>query len=131
MRIIEFYVKRTPWAESFELFGRDRFDGGVAIVQPMELKVIKADEGVLREDIRPMMSLDQASAQRLIDALWDAGLRPSEGTGSAGSLAATQKHLEDMRALVFRQSRSSFDERMREENDEAVRRMLSKKEEAP
>jgi hypothetical protein len=36
-----------------------------------------------------------------MDQLWQCGLRPSEGTGSAGSLAATQRHLEDMRALVF------------------------------
>ena len=30
------------------------------------------------------------------------GIRPSEGSGSAGSLAATERHLHDMRALVFR-----------------------------
>lgn len=37
----------------------------------------------------------------LIDDLWTAGLRPTEGAGSAGALAATQRHLQDMRALVF------------------------------
>ena len=37
----------------------------------------------------------------LMDDLWQCGLRPSEGTGSAGALAATQKHLDDMRKLVF------------------------------
>lgn len=36
-----------------------------------------------------------------MDALWHCGLRPSEGTGSAGSLAATEKHLKDMRAIAF------------------------------
>ena len=40
------------------------------------------------------------SAQRLMDELWNVGLRPSEGTGSAGSLAATQRHLNDIRAIV-------------------------------
>jgi hypothetical protein len=51
--------------------------------------------------VQPLASLEMAEAQRLMDALWDCGLRPSEGSGSAGSLAATEKHLADMRALAF------------------------------
>lgn len=39
--------------------------------------------------------------QTLMDDLWNCGIRPSEGTGSAGSLKATQYHLEDMRKLIF------------------------------
>ncbi len=46
-------------------------------------------------------SLNYHDAQILIDSLWDCGLRPSEGSGSAGALLATQKHLGDMRKLVF------------------------------
>lgn len=41
------------------------------------------------------------TAQELMDELWHCGLRPSDGTGSAGSLRATEKHLEDMRKLAF------------------------------
>lgn len=51
---------------------------------------------------RAMLSLPVEQAQYLMDALWDCGLRPSEGSGSAGALAATQRHLEDMRSLVFK-----------------------------
>ena len=40
--------------------------------------------------------------QALMDELWSAGFRPSEGTGSAGAMAAVQAHLADMRELVFR-----------------------------
>ena len=47
----------------------------------------------------PLLHIRQEEAQALMDELWFAGLRPSEGTGSAGSLAATQKHLEDMRDI--------------------------------
>lgn len=50
----------------------------------------------------PAFELDYAQAQTLMDDLWIAGLRPTEGTGSAGALSATQKHLEDMRRLVFK-----------------------------
>lgn len=45
--------------------------------------------------------LTPENAQSLMDNLWECGLRPSEGSGSAGALAATQRHLEDMRKLVF------------------------------
>lgn len=45
--------------------------------------------------------IDNTTAQQLMDQLWQCGLRPTEGTGSAGALAATQQHLEDMRRIVF------------------------------
>lgn len=46
-------------------------------------------------------SLDLAAAQELMDSLWQCGLRPSEGSGSAGALAATERHLADMRQIAF------------------------------
>ncbi len=46
------------------------------------------------------IEFDEMTAQGLVDQLWACGLRPTEGSGSAGSLAATEKHLQDMRALV-------------------------------
>lgn len=55
--------------------------------------------------LHPTFSLTPDAAQQLIDELWRAGLRPTEGSGSAGSLAATERHLEDMRALVFKTSK--------------------------
>jgi hypothetical protein len=51
--------------------------------------------------VQPFLQLEMAEAQRLMDVLWDCGLRPSEGSGSAGSLAATERHLADMRQLAF------------------------------
>lgn len=38
-----------------------------------------------------------------MDALWDAGLRPTGAAGSAGQLSAVQHHLDDMRAITFKQ----------------------------
>jgi len=47
-------------------------------------------------DIKPL-ELPSEAVQQLIDELWICGYRPSEGTGSAGSLKATENHLKDMK----------------------------------
>lgn len=52
-------------------------------------------------DFSPIVLLKEHAAQKLMDDLWDCGLRPSESSDSAGQLAATQKHLTDMRQLIF------------------------------
>lgn len=46
--------------------------------------------------------ISQTTAQQLMDSLWDCGLRPSEGSGSAGALLATQNHLSDMQKLSWK-----------------------------
>jgi len=51
--------------------------------------------------ISPTFSLSHDACQVLIDSLWDVGIRPTEGKGSAGQLTATEYHLEDMRKLAL------------------------------
>lgn len=46
--------------------------------------------------------MSNEDAQVLMDDLWNVGLRPTEGTGSAGAMAATQNHLKDLQRLVFK-----------------------------
>lgn len=53
------------------------------------------------DEIPPAMQLRSEEAQQLCDALWEAGIRPSNSHGSAGQLDAIKRHLEDMRTLVF------------------------------
>ena len=53
-------------------------------------------------EVREAINLNGSMAQELMDDLWQCGVRPSEGTGSAGSLKATQDHLKDMQRLVFK-----------------------------
>lgn len=52
------------------------------------------------QKLEPTLSLTAETAQRLMDELWHVGLRPAAGAGSAGQLAATERHLDDMRRLV-------------------------------
>lgn len=54
----------------------------------------------------PTMTMNMKTAQHLMDELWRCGLRPAEGSGSAGALKATERHLEDMRTLVFNATRT-------------------------
>jgi len=51
--------------------------------------------------IEPVFTLTQEEAQTLANALWEAGIRPTGGHGSAGEREAMQRHLDDMRKLVF------------------------------
>lgn len=45
--------------------------------------------------------IDMRDAQQFMDDLWSAGVRPTDGKDPKGQIAATQRHLEDMRAIAF------------------------------
>ena len=46
-----------------------------------------------------LLRIDQA--QHLANSLWEAGIQPKQAKGSVGQLQATERHLQDMRSLVF------------------------------
>jgi hypothetical protein len=54
------------------------------------------------------LTIDLQNMQQLMDDLWAAGVRPTEGSGSAGSMAAAQAHLQDMRVLVEKAYKIEF-----------------------
>ena len=96
------FASRTRWSKEIEILVAEvgsSLSGKriVGYAEPLTLKRVSESDKVV-----PTTLISETAAQRLIDDLWDCGLRPSEGTGSAGQLAATQKHLADMRALVFK-----------------------------
>ena len=89
---MKFYAQRQVIADVIDLHLLD--DDNIAI----NITFTRREPAALAQ---PLLQLEMAEAQRLMDVLWDCGLRPSEGSGSAGSLAATERHLADMRALAF------------------------------
>jgi len=90
-------AERPPWSPNVALaIVEQRADGKVAIADTMTMRVV--DEGTA---ITPFVTITESAAQQLMDGLWRCGLRPSEGAGSAGSLAATERHLADMRTIGF------------------------------
>ena len=95
---LEFMARREEWNSGISLYARKITEGmGVVMARPLELS--QYDQGSIAE---PFAMIGIQEAQQLIDELWQCGLRPSEGTGSAGSLKATETHLDDMRKIVFK-----------------------------
>lgn len=90
--------KTNGWNNSIELYLRSSEDGrtmsfGASVVMETSQEYTEHS---------PLITLRQNEAQQLMDSLWDCGLRPSEGSGSAGQMAATQRHLEDFRKIAFK-----------------------------
>lgn len=54
-----------------------------------------------RAEVRPTIELDPEELQELANVLAENGFKPKEGF-LEGKLVATEKHLEDMRKLVFK-----------------------------
>lgn len=77
--------------------------GDRCVAKPLEFENI-GDDYVKA----PTVTLRDEMAQQLMDELWAAGLRPTEGTGSAGSLAATERHLKDMQTITMGLLRGEF-----------------------
>lgn len=97
---MNFYVENKPFYDGVEIHARLRTETGFAQAQPLMFREETAEEAAVVPV--PCMTITRDSAQDLMDALWDVGIRPTDGTGSTGQLQATERHLEDMRQLVFR-----------------------------
>ena len=90
---MEIFVHREPWQKNIRLVMKDGNAFATSIVMG-ELE----NGAMIPLDVCPV--LDGNAAQVLVDELWRAGFRPSEAMGSAGSMRATEKHLDDMRKIV-------------------------------
>ena len=97
----QFMAHREVWSNRISLrYGFQTVGDGWTAMQPGVMA--KQD----RNQVVPaFLEVENDEAQQLMDTLWECGLRPTEGSGSAGSLAATQRHLEDMRTLVFKENK--------------------------
>ena len=94
---VEFMARREDWSGGISLYMRQRTVGaGMVIAAPISM--IAHEPGTHAD---PMARLEIHVAQQLMDELWQCGLRPTEGTGSAGSLAATERHLKDMQSIAM------------------------------
>jgi hypothetical protein len=90
------HVERELYRGGYALHLAEEQGSRVNVYGPVT--VVSTDRNAAMAE--PMLRLSEEDAAQLMDALWRAGVRPSD-VGSPGQLAATQKHLEDMRTLVF------------------------------
>lgn len=97
------FARLANWSNRIEILLTRNDAGKTYIVTHDNLQW--EERPTLAVEVEPTISLEYEEAQKLMDELWNCGLRPSEGSGSAGALAATQKHLEDMRRLVFTENK--------------------------
>jgi hypothetical protein len=92
------HLTRETWSRSIGVHLGLRYeDNTLAIARAVTLE--KHEEGSILPQ-EPLFSLDDTEAQNLIDELWHLGVRPTEGHGSTGQLAATEKHLDHTTALL-------------------------------
>lgn len=106
MRRFNIYTSRGGYGRTIDVFistlgGTAVDDRPPQIAQPL----VFVDYDPDLSDAAPAMRLRTDDAQTLMDELWNCGLRPTEGSGSAGALAATERHLKDLQRLVFEMPR--------------------------
>ena len=85
----------APWHEGVNLLVRHALHRNAMVSRVVFEDV---EDGV---SAGPTFWLSLQDAQTLMDDLWQSGLRPTEGAGSAGAMAAQRRHLDDMRTLLF------------------------------
>jgi len=81
---------------SFELYIGERRGEQVYLAKSLELEMLESPNCCSE----PTAKLERSQCQQLIDSLWNAGYRPSNGVASTGQIEATNKHLNDMRKIV-------------------------------
>lgn len=97
---LQIFCGREPFFRDVKFWIKHRFDNQVSYAAPLTLtRITPENEG---REMPPVFTLRDEGCQHLMDELWRVGFRPSEGSGSAGSLAATERHLADMRHLLFK-----------------------------
>jgi hypothetical protein len=105
---IEIRAHRQPWIRdtiALRIAQITDHDGGehrVAIAEPLRLRTLSDED--MGTELRETLSISPSDAQQFMDELWRVGIRPTEAAGSVGQLAAVERHLDDMRTLVFKRS---------------------------
>lgn len=96
---MKFYARREQWSDSVDLYIVDQ-EGDHTRRAEVSFSL---GEPVLRGSavFAPSWSMVGRDAQMLLDALWEAGLRPNDGSGSGAQVSALKDHLKDLQRIVF------------------------------
>lgn len=102
MFLKDFKVRATqaPWRDTIDLHFIRKVDGRVDVIENIIMRHIAFDD--IGVEYPAPISLPVEVAQGLMDTLWQCGIRPTEGSGSAGSLRATENHLSNLQKITDR-----------------------------
>lgn len=89
-------AQSAPWYSGIQLY----IGSADKKTRVREIVLEKTDETLVSE---PSFTLEPEQAQVMMDDLWNCGIRPTEGAGTAGAMKATERHLDDMRRIAFGQ----------------------------
>lgn len=89
-------VRRWEILDAFAIL-MFRFDDDK--VQLLEGSIKEYEHNPVADESYSGITISYDQAQKLIDEFWTLGLRPTEGTGSAGAMAAAQENLKDLRSV--------------------------------
>ena len=94
MRNFKVHAENRFYADAIAIHIYERLQNGdISLLSGLQFTTHHEAEIVEPQEA---IQLPRETAQQLMDALWQCGLRPSEGSGSAGALKATENHLKDM-----------------------------------
>ena len=93
-----YFLNYAGYGQGIELRICQYIHGNELASEARPLVFEKVEVGAIWRE--PTTILDKDSAQSLFDELWVMGFRPERGNITTGQIAATEKHLNDMRALV-------------------------------
>lgn len=93
-------VQRNPACNAVDVYLlKESMDGVSAYVCDMVMATVEPGSC---PHIDPAFSLQVREAQSLMDELWVAGFRSTEGTGSAGALKQAEDHIKSLKSVLDR-----------------------------
>lgn len=92
----------VPFSNGVDIYLADKQASSITVVTGIVATKHSRNEVEGQVLVTSPMRLDRDTAVRLLDALWNCGIRPSQDAQTVGQLAAVQKHLEDMRQIAFK-----------------------------
>lgn len=90
-------AKAAPWLNSIEIAAFGKLSNGDTKAAVVQWQTISE-----AAELPTLLALSISQAQVLMDDLWNAGIRPTEGAGTAGAMRAAERHIEDLRTIAFR-----------------------------
>lgn len=99
--MLNIHIQRSDYRGGFEFFIESEQQGNCFLAHPIIMTKVEQ----LDTYQQPTFTVNRKEAdqffQKLIDTLWSMGIRPTGAKATDEQIAAINRHLQDMRRLVF------------------------------